>query len=281
MKDGRTGRGGEGWSTLPPDLQALNRYLPWTAVRRANGGTGKCPMRARGQTLYPVQAASPAAWLPLADALRWVETGQADGVGICLPPGMIGLDLDGVYYGGELEEWAAELVDKADSYTEKSPSGVGLHILGYHPVARLPGRLTGMFRVEVLTAERFLTVTGQAVKSRPLRDLADVVPIPARPQVPAVSRSTWPVEHAALVDRIARGRSGALFQQLYVDGDISRYPSWSEADLALCRLFGWWCDGNLQHMDQLFRGSALYRPKWDLHFSAETYGERTLRMALT
>lgn len=273
--------GGEGWTTLPPELQTLNRYVPWKAVKRANGGTGKCPLVAHGRSLYPVQAASPTAWLPLADAQHWVETGQADGIGICLPPGMIGLDLDGVFTGGKLEVWAAEVVEQANSFTEKSPSGVGLHVLGYHPAEWLPGRLTSMSRVEVLTAGRFLTVTGQVLRSGPLRDLTDLVPIPARREAPSIGRAERPRESSGLVERIARGRSWALFEQLYVRGDVSGYPSHSEADLSLCRLLSWWCQHDAQLIDTLFRSSALYRPKWDVHASdAETYGQRTLRKAM-
>ncbi|ULH17864.1 hypothetical protein MF271_21585 (plasmid) [Deinococcus sp. KNUC1210] len=232
--------------------------------------------------MYPAQAASPAAWLSLKDALYWVQVGKADGVGICLPPGMISLDLDGVFAGGELEGWAAELIEQANTFAEKSPSGVGLHILGYHPAERLPGRLTSMPRVEVLTPGRFLTVTGQVLRSGRLRDLSDLVPIPARPQVPLIRRTSRPMEHAALLDRIARGRSGDLFQKLYVEGDFSSlgYPSCSEGDLALCRLLSWWCQRDVQLIDALYRTSALQREKWDRPVSSsETYGQMTIRKA--
>ncbi|WP_407572386.1 hypothetical protein [Deinococcus altitudinis] len=229
-----------------------------------------------------MQASTPAAWLPLAEALRWVSTGQADGVGLCLPTGMIALDLDGVFTDGVLEDWADELVEKADTYAEKSPSGVGLHILGYHPAERLPGRLTSMPRVEVLTAGRFLTLTGQVLRSGPLRDLSDLVPIPARPQVLSIRRSAQPMEYAALVDRISRGRSGELFQQLHVRGDVSGFPSKSEADLSLCRILSWWCQHDAQLIDAMFRSSALYRAnKWDRPISgSETYGELTVRKTM-
>jgi primase-polymerase (primpol)-like protein len=57
------------------------------------------------------------------------------------------------------------------------------------------------------------------------------------------------------------------------------YESQSEADLALCRMLAYWTDGNEQQMDRLFRRSCLMRPKWDEWRGAETYGERTLRVA--
>ena len=42
----------------------------------------------------------------------------------------IGIDLDNCFEpGGKLKKWAADIVGQMDSYTEKSPSGNGLHIL--------------------------------------------------------------------------------------------------------------------------------------------------------
>ena len=37
-------------------------------------------------------------------------------------------DVDGCVHDGKLDEWAQEIVDELDSYTELSPSGTGIHI---------------------------------------------------------------------------------------------------------------------------------------------------------
>lgn len=258
----------------------MTRYLPWCAVTRQNGGTGKCPVQARGRSLYPVRATSEMAWLTLEGALRWVRHGQADGVGLCLPPGMIALDIDGVCRDGVLDAWAGALVERAASYAERSPSGKGLHVLGWHSVQRLPGRLPADPRIEILTAGRFLTVTGHTLWPGPLTDLSHIVQAHEPPSLPTASApaSTDPT---ALIARISAGRSGARFDRLYYDGDISEYPSHSEADLALCKSLSWWCRGNIQMMDEIFRTSALFRKKWDAHLvGQQKYGDRTLLKAL-
>ena len=272
--------GGEGWETLPQELRELTRYLPWISVARPNGTTGKCPVQARGQTLFPVRATSETAWRTLKDALRWVRRGQAHGVGLCLPPGLIALDIDGVCRNGVLDGWAQEVIEEAGSYAEWSPSGTGVHILGRHPAERLPGRLPADPRVEVLTAGRYITVTGRTLCPELLSDLSHIVPVPETNLVPA-SGAPPVANPAALIGRIRAGRSGARFERLYHDGDTAEYPSASEADLALCKILSWWCGNNIRVMDEIFRTSSLYREKWDSHVAGtQTYGERTLLKAL-
>ncbi len=79
-----------------------------------------------------------------------------------------GVDLDGCVdpETGEVQPWAAEIVDELDSYAELSPSGTGLHILVR---AELPpgGRRKG--RVEMYDRGRFFTVTGHHLPGSPTR----------------------------------------------------------------------------------------------------------------
>ncbi len=67
------------------------------------------------------------------------------------------------------------------------------------------------------------------------------------------------------------------------DRGRQRYPSQSEADLALCRILAYWTGRDAIRIDTIFRRSRLFRrSKWDtVHFSTsgETYGERTIAMA--
>lgn len=54
-------------------------------------------------------------------------------------------------------------------------------------------------------------------------------------------------------------------------GDWSRYPSQSEADMALCSHLAFWTGRNAIQMDRLFRCSGLMRDKWDRAQSGSTY----------
>jgi primase-polymerase (primpol)-like protein len=58
------------------------------------------------------------------------------------------------------------------------------------------------------------------------------------------------------------GKNGTNFPRLWA-GNISPYPSWSEATLALCGMLAFWTRGDAERVDHLFRKSGLMRDKWD------------------
>jgi hypothetical protein len=62
-----------------------------------------------------------------------------------------------------------------------------------------------------------------------------------------------------------------------------RYPSQSEADLALCSKLAFWFQKDAVRIDRFFRQSSLFRPKWDEkhHGDGSTYGQKTVEMAIS
>jgi len=81
---------------------------------------------------------------------------------------------------GQLDPWAQGLVDRANSYTEVTPSGNGLRIIGRGNVHELHASLTRPDggHVEVYSqANRYITVTGDRLNGTPdqLRDLSGLV----------------------------------------------------------------------------------------------------------
>src|SRR5690606_37316748 len=84
-----------------------------------------------------------------------------------------------------------------------------------------------------------------------------------------------------LIKKAMSAKNGHIFRALW-NGDISGYPSHSEADLALCNLLAYWTNGNAHRIDALFRQSALFRPeKWDKKHGPDTYGNMTIKKALS
>lgn len=63
------------------------------------------------------------------------------------------------------------------------------------------------------------------------------------------------------------------------------FASQSEADLSLCNDLAFWSNKNPYVMDEVFRQSALYRPKWDRlatdRATSMTYGEITIQKAIS
>ena len=68
---------------------------------------------------------------------------------------------------------------------------------------------------------------------------------------------------------------GEKFSSLW-EGDIPVGVTHSEADQALCTILAFWCGGDTDQMDRLFRESGLMREKWD----REDYRTATLNKAV-
>ena len=101
-----------------------------------------------------------------------------------------------------------------------------------------------------------------------------VLPLPPRRAAVAVDP-----DDARLLERAHAARKGWKFAALW-KGDVSAYPSQSEADLALCNLLAFWTGGDAARIDRLFRQSGLMRAKWDERRGGQTYGERTIATAI-
>jgi primase-polymerase (primpol)-like protein len=87
-------------------------------------------------------------------------------------------------------------------------------------------------------------------------------------------------DEQAILRKALGAANGAKFARLW-RGDTSEYDNdWSRADLALCRMLAYWCDGDRALVDALFRRSGLMRPKWDEARGRMTYGQRTIQAAL-
>jgi primase-polymerase (primpol)-like protein len=231
-------------------------------------------------------------------AAETVRAEEAEGVGIVLGEGLVGIDLDRCrdVQTGDIEPWASEIIHSLDSYTEVSPSGSGVHILvrGTLPPG---GRRKG--NIEMYPDGRYFTVTGRHVEGAPTAieerttELAALhartfddrrgratAQQPASPALVGLKSAVLNSQDAALLACARAAKNGDQFARLWT-GDTSRYPSQSEADLALCSLLAFWCERDEGRVDRLFRHSGLMRPKWDERRGERTYGERTLAVATT
>jgi uncharacterized protein DUF3987/primase/DNA polymerase family protein len=90
------------------------------------------------------------------------------------------------------------------------------------------------------------------------------------------------VSDQEVIDKAKAARNGGKFSTLFYSGwQGTEYPSWSEADAALCSMLAFWTRDENQ-IDRIFRQSALMREKWDKrhHADGRTYGQATIERAL-
>lgn len=142
------------YDRIPPELTSLDR---WVCAR----DDSKVPMRA-----YENEAASstnPNTWASFEEAVGSVNAGYYDHIGFVFnEDGIIGIDIDaGFDEEGFLSVLAADIIGKCKSYTEKSKSGRGFHIL---VKGTLPFRgKNNRNGVEIYATARFFIMTGDSL----------------------------------------------------------------------------------------------------------------------
>jgi primase-polymerase (primpol)-like protein len=87
-----------------------------------------------------------------------------EGIGFVIPDGYLVIDLDKCIINNGINDQAQRIIDKYQSYTEKSPSGTGIHIIVKAKVEG--GKWTEYIdnqSIEYLTPGNFVTFTGDVV----------------------------------------------------------------------------------------------------------------------
>ena len=150
-------------NNIPVPLRERPQWVLWREEPRNPGEKPtKVPYTTTGRR---ASSTDPATWSSFDDVWAVFRRGGYSGIGFVFTAEdeFCGIDLDkSLDEDGHLLPWAAEIIAKLDSYTERSPSGRGVKIW---IVGKLPARVThtvkyGTGQVELYDDKRFFTVTG-------------------------------------------------------------------------------------------------------------------------
>lgn len=174
---------------LPGALRPLTAEVRWVVwryvwvVNKRGEGTWTKPLFQAQRPDRHAKNNDPSTWGTYADALAAYRSGKCDGIGFCLQGSAIAaFDIDKCRdrETGHIAPEAMKIVDGAVSYTEISPSGTGLRVIGYaadikkHRRQRLPNS-----EVEVESyadATRYITITGNPLPGT-WPNLADITSV--------------------------------------------------------------------------------------------------------
>ena len=271
------------YENLPQELKTRGSFCLWKYEER-NGDRTKVPYQVNGLR------ADSTNWATFTDFATAVNhrTGY-DGIGIGVFGDICAIDIDHCVTDGVLSSLAQDIITRMDTYTEYSPSGTGVRILFK---ASLPeydrdrwyinNRTLGLEVYVAGYTNRFVTVTGNAIRGSDLEErpeaLIDVLEHYMRKPEKAKAGMTAPgsyLSDKSVFERACASKQGGKFKALW-DGAIPDGKSHSEADAALCAMLAFWCGGNTEQIDRLFRQSGLYRDKWE----REDYRNSTLSKAV-
>ena len=141
-------------NNIPHELKVLRQ---WVGV----GVDSKVPMRV--DTLFSASSTNPDTWCSFEEAEEAVRLGEISYPGFVFNDnGIVAIDIDDGYdEDGLMSELAADIIGKCESYTEKSKSGRGFHILLYGDLPfKGKNNLKG---VEIYKTARYFIMTGDVI----------------------------------------------------------------------------------------------------------------------
>lgn len=269
------------YDKLPNELKENALFCLWKHELRSGKKT-KVPYQVNGRY---ADKRNQACYTNFETALKLAQSYDGIGMGIFKP--FVAIDIDDCVTDGKLSDMATDIVETMNSYTEYSPSGKGLRIiakvddLGYdkslyyinnrkiHLEVYVPGFTTA-----------FVTLTGNTVREVEIanrnNEVMAVLNKYMRKSI-VIKNMCKPIgsylSDESVVEKAMNSKQGEKFKALW-NGEFK--TSQSEADQALCAILAFWCGGDTEQMDRLFRKSKLYRDKWE----RDDYRDRTFQNAI-
>lgn len=165
-------------SRIPLELTSLRQWVVWRTVVRVNADgeemATKPPFNPHASQ-YPASVSDPGTWGSFAEAMEcWRTHPDIEGVGFIFVENgeFFGIDIDDERkvrpeFLEKRRELVKDILGNVVTYTEVSPSGNGIHMIGR---GRLPfgvqGRRSEKLQVEVYGSKRYFTMTGNVFASR-------------------------------------------------------------------------------------------------------------------
>lgn len=264
---------------IPYELKRLRNWVCWKAEPdpKSHSGISKKPINPK--TGGFAMSNNPETWSDFETAVE--VSSDFAGIGFMFEgSGYFGVDLDDMDVHGAV---VREFIETLQSYAELSQSGKGVHIIckGKIPAG---GRRRG--NVEMYDSGRFFVMTGnycsqfvdiaectEKIKSLHAKYLGGQNVNSGLQNLPVS------MDIQTIIDKASNSAGGEKFRRLY-SGDFSDYGSQSEADMAFCNILAFWCGGDAEKMDTVYRSSGLMREKWDRRQSGSTYGRLTIQKAV-
>lgn len=287
---------------IPLSLRSLNQFVVWAWEYQPN--------RTKPYTKVPYNPRSPkhhakantnTTWGSFTEAYATYQTGNFAGIGFVLSPddpyGFVDLDNCRNPVTFVITPWAQSIIDlfRGKAVIELSPSGTGIKIIGQFV---WPDDRTHVFRleggqIEVFDRDKYTTLTGALLtvsgeEPGPIQDEVNQIIdlyFPHRTKEEPVTnlfdRTPLDIGDEELINLIVASRQGDKFRRLYFDGSLGDYQgNHSAGDAALCSMLAFWTIKDRSRIDQMFRASALMRPKWNEKRRDSTYGWDTVDKAI-
>lgn len=151
------------FDAIPVELKSYPNWVLWRSEKR-NGKVTKIPYQPGG---LRASSTDPKTWGTFEVVKAAIEKQQSmwGGIGFVLEPPFVGLDFDQcIGDDGQIKPEVATIIQRLNSYSEKSPSGKGIHLIAKGSIPK--GRKCAVF--EIYQRGRYFTMTGNWLERSPL-----------------------------------------------------------------------------------------------------------------
>ena len=280
---------------IPQELKNNASFCVWKLEKR-KGKPTKVPYNPRTGQLAKTNDAS--TFSDFGTAMKAYVMGGWDGIGYRVSEGIGAIDIDHcIREDGSLNDVAASILAfLPDAYFEKSPSGSGLRgFFRLSPdfaydktVYYINNRQHGLEVYLPGVTNRFVTVTGDTYRagsvSRNDEALQNLLDTFMKRKAKVSNCTVEPCSYLTdeqVIEHASRSESGEKFKALMEGRWEEGYDSQSDADMALVSILAFWCGNVEEQIDRIFRTSKLCRDKWDRQTGDATYGQITIRNAVS
>ena len=275
------------FDNIPDEMKALNQWACFrTKWNEQEGKYKKIIISPRtGKFAF---CNDPATWATFEEAKSYCLRYKFQGLTFALTKDITFIDIDHAVNkdtGEILSQEAVKLLELLpDTFTEKSVSGSGVHILMRGSLPENALKRNDSKGLEFYDTKRFICMTGDLLNGcTTLKDYSDKI---ADINYSFIGKRKERTFHSApcsrsdtdLIETISNSRQGAKFQSLY-QGNTGSYQSHSNADFAFASILAWWTQDGSQ-IDRIFRSSGLMREKWDRRVGGSTYGANLIDAAI-
>ena len=243
------------------------RWVTYRIIER-DGKKTKVPFQTNGK---PASSTDPATWVTHAEL-----NGAPAGIVFTESKTLLGIDIDKCLTDNKItheqKELIADLILEADTYTEISPSGTGLHLFIEIPEGiKINGNRKSPY--ELYSDGRYFTFTGNIYgNSRDIRicsveeagRILAIIGYPFKkekvvsPQSPALSPvQSIDIDDETVLTRMFQSKGGNKIKELY-DGDVSKFNGDdSAADASLCAHLAFFTGKNASQIEKIWLASPL------------------------
>lgn len=232
-------------------------------------------------------------WVSFNEAYKYYQEhiDKIGGLGFVLANDYIVIDFEN-FNSNEQDAIKDEFLNNICSYAEVSQSGNGIHIFCRAKLSK-GNRFNEKLNIRILEKGTFVIITGEILPNLPktiveasenitkLYNKYFYKEYDETYSFDNESETEEEIEDAEIIDLIKVSKQGELFYKLNSgDWRLAGIQSKEKADKIMCQILAFWCSGNANQIERIYKTTKLYSDKWNEQQGQFTYGKLLIANAI-